>query len=235
MKKILKLSCFALFAVLASCSSDDDSTDTTTTSVNYWPLSENNYWTYSSASDATNTATDTIKIGSHQTINGNVYHNITGQLIDRSVGLDVNPAFSISKQGSVYKMKQGDVTTELQGVSLSISGGEYTYLKEPETGLASWTDTQSLGITFNGIPFSTYNTDIVGEIVERDLAMTINGRNFTEVIKSKVILNLRVDMAGINQENVMEIWYANGVGPIKIKTTADGTVMEYNIKSFQVN
>ena len=102
----------------------------------------------------------------------------------------------------------------------------------------TWSGSFSQTATFTGLPSTTQATSYSGVILEKDATVTVNGTNYTNVIKMKITQSVTVMGAPTNNV-VTEYWFAKDIGPVKavtVSTDDTGTeTINNELQSYIVN
>lgn len=180
----------------------------------YLPLTKDTYWRYSNSGDVT---TDTSTI----TILG-IQNNFDGITYEAALNETSSSADTIyyAVNNHNYYLRAGfegnDVTVLMLNDSLPVNG--------------QW----SAPVTISGI--SATGT---GKIVEKGISLTVNGKNYADVIHSNYSIDTQIFGTTLNVGS-FDFYFAKNIGPVKIdsKMTADGTsyssdnldIIDYSIK-----
>lgn len=226
MKKMhwLRTAMFVIAAVLAvSCEGDIEPIGSQTTDPNnpnptdptgpsagnYWPMALNNQWSF------TNNGTDqpVMKIVGTDQFNGKTfyrYDNFVGQSLD---GAGFGGTLWSNKTGGTYyiRMKVSLPATDITP-AIDISPIQYIVLKDNLPAGGTWTETLSQTTTIEGLPPLPSTVESTGTIVEKDITMTVNGVEYTNVIAVKIVQ----DSLGEITESYF--WFAKNIGIIKSRT-----------------
>ncbi|WP_127128572.1 hypothetical protein [Pseudoflavitalea rhizosphaerae] len=123
------------------------------------------------------------------------------------------------------------VTSDFQGTvveGLMAQKGANYYIKQsgnsPNTGasfdftMLFLNDKEAAGYTwdFNGGQGGGFTAKIPGKIIERDLSMTVAGKNYTNVIHTQLTLAYEMPVVGTTDFMIYDYYVAKGVGIIKI-------------------
>ncbi len=249
MNKIkISASFLALVAVftLGSCSSDNEPIDPSiivnpedpnvdppgASTGDYWPAALNNTWIY----ERDGVTQPAAKIVSINTVGGNTYYNFdpqsgTGQVLTGTA------TTSLRKSNATYYIKMSNMTTQPTGgmPGSTTTGAEYVVLKDNLPVGGTWTDTYTQTTTYTDPAFPVVTMNIVnnGFIVEKGITVTVNGEEFTDVIKTKLVQN--ATFMGQTTATTNYYWFAKGVGPIKITNEMQGAVYNQELESYTLN
>ncbi len=194
MKKILFVSLLALLG-LYSCGSDDNNNDIIEEQFNYFPLTQDSYWTYNNFSQQTATR-DSLYVAGTEELNGNTYTNLDAQtpanafmtqVFSRSlVRVDNSKLIINGEIGGPPVDGFPDITIPLDDVVLydtqEDSGNELSQI----TGEISQ-EIQGYPITIAYIVTSQQGDDIGTH--------TVDGVTFNDVITSTIIINLTITLS----------------------------------------
>lgn len=231
----IKLSALYIMLVVAisltSCSSDDDSNDTTqpveTSTGDYWPMALNNSWTMSSMGE-----TSIAKIVGIENFGGINYYEIS----DGTTVGDSPVKQWIAKNGATYYQKIGDLEFSQEGISIKMKGYEMAVLKDNLPVGGTWSNQikAEAEYFFMGETMKMYYTiDYRGTILEKGISATVNGKNYSNVIKMN--LTQEVNIEGEIELVESDYWYAEGVGPIKYITRSGGETIETILIEYIIN
>ncbi|NJM80291.1 MAG: hypothetical protein HC854_13015 [Flavobacterium sp.] len=196
-----------------------------TYSGDYWPTAINNTWSYER--DAT---ISTLKIGSTETINGQLYYKFLPQSGSGST-TSGTVTTSLNKNSGVYKLKTDDININAGGLTGTQTGYEFIVLKDNIATGETWNGTYSQTTTYTGIPAIIVNTNYTGTILEKNVNATVNGETYTNVIKVKIVQAATFPGAPATTINT-EYWFAKNVGIIKSVSTSNGTSYTSNLVDY---
>lgn len=195
----------------------------------YWPAAVNNQWTFSQ----NGTLQSPMKMIGTNTFNGATYYKFTPQTVN-SGGTTITGADTwLNKNNGVYTLKTGDLDISAGGLSGVQTGFEFVVLKDNIAVNQTWSGSYSQSTSYMGIPAIIQTTTYTGKILEKDVAATVNGQNFTNVIKVNIAQETST-MGTITISNI-EYWYAKNIGPIKIKMLSGTQTYESVIVNYTVN
>lgn len=168
-----------------------------TASDSYQPMTKDSWWKYKDTGVVNQTMTITAT-GQKKTIGSKVYDvaNFTGTVQGTAEGY-----FYVAKP--VYGVRQ-DVNNG------TISTIELIYLNDTASVGYKWTDNMP---PVNGFP-ARFN----GEIKERNITKTVNGKTYTNVIHTQTRLEYEFPVLGWTEFAVYDYYVAKGIGMIKIET-----------------
>ncbi|SFU55662.1 hypothetical protein SAMN05216480_10754 [Pustulibacterium marinum] len=193
---------FVFAAATTSCTSDDgESINEGESTGNYLPLEVNNEWNYS---DGTN-----ILLSDEEEHDGHMYYMYSA--VDDTYGIEASQGFR--KSGATYYMYTDDLEINYAGGSITTEGFEFAVLKDDlEVGESITTDISyesETTIPDYGTTSVTVNATYTSTIVEFLDTLTVNGEEYTDVIKVKLLLSF-------NGENSSTYYYfGNNVGVLK--------------------
>jgi len=176
----------AFIVAFASCQKDkNDDTDNGGTTTDYQPTSVGSTWQYNSTSQGVYTET---AVSGDTTIEGDKYY-----------------IFDNTENGRRYVNKNNGNYTSYGYVAQLDTAVKLLYLKDAAAG-TSWTNTA----LYSGIPVTlTYN------IASRDASMTVNNKNFDNVIGLTFTVGAPNPITGQNITIATgKQFYAKGVGSI---------------------
>lgn len=244
MSKLKNISAFILLfasVLFTSCSIEPyegtipstNPTDNTTpgggqSTGDYWPTAINNQWVFS-----VNGANQTpLKMVSLDVIGGNNYYTFNSQS-----GGGATQVTRLRKLNGDYFLKSEDVVIAPQGGApgSTSNGTERILLKDYLDVGGSWTYNYVQTTTFTdpAFPVIAMNFNIVSTILEKNASLTVNGQNFSNVIKIRVVQN--VTNNGQTSVSTSYYWFSKNVGPIKISTEYNGTTSTQDIASYILN
>lgn len=194
----------------------------------YWPAAINNQWVYSV--NGVNQAP--LKMVSYDNVGGTNYFTFNSQS-----GGGATQVTRLRKLNGDYYIKSEDVVIAPQGgmPGSTSNGTERILLKDYLNVGGSWTHNyvQTTTYTDPSFPVISMNFNIVSTILEKNSTLTVNGQNFTNVIKVSVVQT--VTNNGQTSVATSYYWYAKNVGPIKILTDYNGTTSTQDIASYILN
>jgi hypothetical protein len=221
----------ALFIVLSSCQKEINiqldpsgsgagNGNGSGTGMNYQPTTKGSYWTYKSTGARTYESTST-STGVKKAVNNINYTIIT----------TLNAGSPASE--SMYGMKGRDYYMSAAGVSPN-SGATFDitfrYLNDTAAVGYKWDHIAGQG---NGFLAQTR-----GEIIARNLTMTVAGKSYKEVIHTKVELDYEIPGFGLLPAAVYDYYVANNIGLIKVVTATTvimgGEVIESELTAYSI-
>jgi hypothetical protein len=232
--KIVSIAFAILF--LSACSNDPDGN---VTDLNYQPLTTGSYWKYNVSGQGT-TNQDQLNVGSDITLHGKVYKKMnTSNLPNGFYSSSLNNNGLRKDNGSLFL--SGDLGLDFGGtLPIAIDVEELKIFNQSanpntELGIISGTMTQTL----QGYPLTIdYNLKTVA--LENLASYTSNNVTYTDVKKTKVVLNLRisttivvsgftVQVAILNTQDVLVStqYYAKNIGVVYTKTD-----VSYQLQNF---
>lgn len=179
LKSFVILCSFA--SVLTSCSDDNDSNPTIDegeSTGDYLPLAINNQWNYDNGLS--------ILLDSQEEHDGHTYYMYSQQ--EPFSGTEASQGFR--KSGASYYMYTADINYETQAYSQYIEGFEFMVLKD-DLAVGESVTTEVSYLTETTVPdfgttAITMNAEYTSTIDEKYDTYTINGQEYTDVIKVKV-------------------------------------------------
>ena len=165
-------------------------------SDSYYPLTKDSWWKYKDS--LTGTVTDGKAISRTKTINGIVYTAIvpvTAPATDTAWFAAPRPNYYITQKGVSPSGNSFDIT--------------FHYLN----------DTASVGYNwqYNAGQGNGFTAFIKTTIMEKNINMTVAGKNYTNVIHTRLVLSYDV-LGTITDFGVYDYYTAKGIGIIKIGT-----------------
>ena len=216
----------------------------------YWPMAESNNWTYSYYLDDVPQEDYSMTIDQLTTYQNNpvyLYSQFmpTATSTDGTEFGDFGIDFYTRKNGGDYIVTVGDLTADFLGIyQLSQTGYSFIILKDYLNVGDTWSSTAEAITTFTSndpnipdIPAVSQNLSLDFEIVAKDLTVSVNGQDYSPVIKVRYGLD-SVMPSDPSQSIQSETFYyfAKDVGIIKIEGTqldaadniASSTLQELN-------
>lgn len=195
----------------------------------YWPTQINNQWTF----EQDGIAQSPIKIIGSSTIGGALYYQFSPQSGSGGVASANSVTTRLNKNGGNYNLKTDDLTIDAGGLTGIQTGFTMTLLKDNINVGETWTGNYSQSTTYTGIPSFTTTTNYIGTILAKNVTATVNGENFTDVIK----MNLRQETTFSGTATIVntEYWFAKNVGPIKIVLNSGGANEESILIDYIIN
>lgn len=200
-----------------------------TTSGDYWPSAINNQWTYS----MNGTTSPPLKMIGTATFNGRTYYKFSPQSGSGGSSTATGVTTWLNKNNGVYNLKTDDMTINAGGMTGTQTGFEYIILKDNLPVNATWTGTYSQTTSLTGLPGMVQTINYVGKILEKDVTATVNGQNFTNVIK--VNIRREISILGIITIAEEEYWFSKNVGIIKSILNNEGETFESILVNYTVN
>lgn len=187
-----------------------------TSTGDYWPTALNNQWVFKQDG----VVQEPMKIASINSINSYTYYTFNQMFGTSNEGTSAGVVSRLRKNSGDYYLKIEDFTFDTGlGITGTLTGYEMLILKDYLNASQTWTGSFTQTATFTGIPSTTQTTNYTGQILERDASVTVNGTNYTSVIKMKITQS--VSIAGVTESNVVtEYWFAKDIGPIKAVTVS---------------
>lgn len=211
MKNNLIYSLLFLIIVFTACSKSNDAgpDDDGGSSVNsYWPLKIGNQW------NLLNPQNDADKMDYlvHKTLahDGKTYFQF------KAVGMeDEELTYGIREDDGIFYELHGAISH----IGTTISAGTIISLNLNLNVGQVWKDEMTLNVT--GSSTGTFRHINEGKILDKVDNVTINGKNYKNVIKTETKKNLINSISNYTTVITYEIWLSKGVGIIFEKTTYD--------------
>lgn len=198
-------------------------------SGDYWPTAINNQWTYS----LDGTTNPPLKIIGTGTFSGRTYYKFSPQSGSGANSGATGVTTWLNKNNGVYSLKTDDMTINAGGMTGTQTGFEYIILKDNIAVNATWTGTYSQTTSLTGLPGMVQTINYVGKILEKDATATVNGQNFTNVIK--VSIKREISILGMVTIADEEYWFSKNVGVIKSAQSYEGETFESILVNYTVN
>lgn len=193
----LLVSCTFIFT---NCSKDDTTTPAATAFI---PLTEGTNWTYLSTENASAPVTFKLTVTNKDTVAATRTYKVIAN----------------SLTANNYMANDGSNHYRLASFpALGVSSFEDLYLKDDKAVNETWTS--SVSFTYGGFPLSA---SLVYTLKEKGMARSVNGKNYTDVSK----VNLAINVAGIGAIGSGDFYYAKGIGMIE-STIAVTTPVAYS-------
>ena len=223
MKAIIKHRLYlyaAILLLMAGCKLDKpDYANFFATANTYQPVTTGSYWTYQENASGDLDTSTTIITGFTTAINGRVYYQASTSYRSQVLPTD-----------SGYFSNSGHIYTEL-GKSGSDAFETY-YLNDTTAVNGSWISKVNDSGTLGGFP-----ARFAGQIVEKNISKTVNGKTFVNVIHTKVYLQ-QIEAGGTTYTTTIAFDYfvAKGIGIIEEDAsgtdfTTVRTILDYSIKT----
>ena len=214
-KSILTLFVLTLAFTTVSCDNEpvdpalDLSAGGGSSSGDYWPAAINNEWIM----ERDGVALDPLKIIGTGNFGGQTYYKFAPQSGSGSSTSGTVTTW-LNKNNGIYKLKTDDINVNAGGFSGTQTGYEFIILKDNIDVGQSWTGTYTTTTTYTGIPSITLTTNYTGTILAKNVAATVDGETYNDVIKVSIVLNTTMAGAPATIVNT-EYWFAKNVGVIK--------------------
>lgn len=214
-KSILTLFVLTLAFTTVSCDNEpvdpalDLSSGGGSSSGDYWPAAINNEWIM----ERDGVALDPLKIIGTGNFGGQTYYKFAPQSGSGSSTSGTVTTW-LNKNNGIYKLKTDDINVNAGGFSGTQTGYEFIILKDNIAVGQSWTGTYTTTTTYTGIPSITLTTNYTGTILAKNVAATVDGETYNDVIKVSIVLNTTMAGAPATIVNT-EYWFAKNVGVIK--------------------
>lgn len=259
MKKIKSLSFFLmLFSVITfvSCETEpvdpvlsgglnegenpgtDPGTDPGTSQGDYWPMAINNQWVFSENGETL----DPMKITGTENVGGNSYFKIDQFFTNAGTSeLTGSAVMLLRKNGGDYSVRVSVNIPDQEGVSITVTPFEFSFLKDNLAAGESWTQTvtQTTTTVIPGFPMEIPPVNLTlkftGTIVEKNATAQINGVTYTDVIKVKLLQETEPTMGMPAASVTTNLWFSKNVGPIKSVSVEEGFENNQELKSYILN
>ena len=232
MKKTIYYLLFPFLSIFVSCSTSDDTNlnddgNGNPANSSYWPYAIGNKWQFKNIDDPEDTF---------------VHH------IYKTINYEGNTYFQIEPLNALEETEPTDGTREYNGefyelhgassqMGVNISAGT---MKSINTNLSvgqEWTD--DLTLTISGAASGVIQHTNKGKIVEKVASVTINGKNYQNVLKTELIKTVLNSITGSSFTIKYEDWLAKGIGPVYRKTIYyydnNEEIEEYQLTSYSLN
>lgn len=169
------------------------------TDSSFLPLTANSYWKYKDSAYSSDVTTETV-LGKTTSINGMDYNKVLLQS-----GSSYDTAY-FAKSGAQY----------FNYVHTSVSGSEVNL------EILFLNDTASVGYDWsqNAGYVNSYPAKCLGQVVEKNITMNVEGKSYTNVIHTQVALQYNI--TGTYETFAYYNYFvAKGIGIIKISTVID--------------
>ena len=200
-----------------------------TSSGDYWPTAINNQWTFIQ----NGITQEPMRMIGTDTFNGATYYKFAPQSGSGGASTATDVDTWLNKNNGNYSLKTGDIDISTGGLSGVQTGFEYIILKDNLAVNQTWNGTYSQSTSYSGMPPIVMTTTYTGKILEKDVAATVNGRNYTDVIK--VNITQQTSFMGISSDVITEYWFSKNVGPIKTKSIVEGQTFESLLVNYTLN
>lgn len=212
------------FTACSDDSSNDDSSAENSTG-DYWPTTVDNNWVFTQDGEET-----TMKIIGIDEMDGAKYYKFN-QMAGAVSSIDAETSVWIKKNKGDYYIKMGEINVDLGIFTGKITGYEFLIFKDYLDVNQSWSGNYTHTTSYNIADYPSIVTKVnyTGIILEKGSTVTINGKDFKDVIKFKFTQSATA--AGqASSVIVSNYWIAKNVGIIKIET--NGVVSE--LKSYLI-
>lgn len=172
----------------------------------YWPMAAGNQWVF--IKDGV--LQDPMEIIAPEQINGTTYYAYDTFFGNTTAGAAGQMDVWTRKEGGNYYIRQEANIPSVDGSpAITVSPIELIILKDNIAVNQTWTQNLTQTTTIEGFPPIVTTILINGEILEKDVAVTVNSIAYTNVIKAKVTQTTQ----GV--VNVNYYWFAKDIGLIK--------------------
>lgn len=229
MKNYFYSSIIALLCVFSSCSKSENKPDESDiggggyVSGTYWPYAINNAWSLVNPENPEDKSEYIIH--KTTTYDGKTYFQFKPVGIDvdieQSIGFREDKGVFIEYHGA---MKSMDVNT---------SAGTMTSINTNLNVNEPWTDVMTL--TISGAASGTIKHTNKGKILEKANRVTINGKEYKDVLKTELKKSVFNSLTGVTIDMTYERWLAKGIGIIYEKNTYDDLFSErYHLVNYRI-
>ncbi|WP_127844210.1 hypothetical protein [Psychroflexus aestuariivivens] len=215
----------------------------------YWPMAVGNTWVYNVESNNSSSENE-YSVNSETTIEGLPAYQIDNFISDAGVetpdlpveqDFDQPDNYVIKNEGNYYNLLES-FSFEENGISLSISGFNYVFLKDYlEEGQSyssdfDFTYTSSIDIEgfedFEDIEF-TQNFNYEMTMVERGMILEVNEVEYEDVIHIEIVLTISQEGLEETITDTSEVYLAKDIGPIRIINESEGSTSD--LISYELN
>lgn len=224
--KILTL-LFVAAVSLTSCGGDSSGDSTGTTTGNYLPMAVGNKWHYTDGSTAT-----LDQIIATTTFGGTTYYES-----ESSANPFSNQSWT-AKKGASYYQKTGDTTYSEGSTTIVLKSYEMKMFRDDLAVGESWSGKASPKVNYSGPSGSgslTAHINYEGTITARDASATVEGVNYSNVIKMTfdVVETVNSQVTNIHGE----YWMAKDVGIIResVNSSTDNITKTRTLTSYELH
>jgi sulfur carrier protein ThiS len=205
--RLLFFTVFTFTSLFFTSCGGDEAVNNGTSTGNYLPLAVNNKWNYVNQYDQA----EDIFIIKKENLNNKEYYRVDTEKISAELGYLTKIWFG--KSGAKYFSR---TVVEMPDYGLTVSPMEVIILRDDLEINQTWTQNFKMTIKIAGQGSQSVAVAVNGKIVEKDIAMTIKGVNYSNIIKSYVKINIDGSIAENNY------WFAKDVGIVKTETIQNG-------------
>jgi hypothetical protein len=237
MKIFKTLSLVAVLSFLFyGCPSDTPPTPPATTYYDYLPLTNANYWNYTNTVESTSaTSADSLYIDGTTIIGSNSYFQFDANVEATGIYTLYMKNINLRKDNHNY-IANGTFTINLGTEAIDIAINDEIMLSESGNAgdvLSTVSGTQTQ--TVSSIPL-TISYSLKTEVVAVNASETIAGTVYTNTIRTKTTLNMKIDatvsgitVSAMNQQDVVTMYntYADQKGML-----LSDTDVEYHLQDF---
>lgn len=198
-----------------------------TSTGDYWPMAINNQWVFV----ANSVTQDPMKITSTQQIGGNTHYKY-----DTFFGTSVSGEFdgegtvtTRKSNGNYYVRQEVNIPAQEGQPAIVVSPMEFIVFKDNLAVNGTWTQNLTQTTTIQGLPPIRTAVTFKGKILEKNVTMTVNGAEFTNVIKVELIQTTQ----GVVNTNYY--WFSKNVGPIKYQNIFQDYNVTGELDSYSLN
>jgi hypothetical protein len=202
-----------------------------TSSGDYWPMAINNEWQYESSEPQND---QPMKIVSSETINGKQYYKMNRAFQESgNQQMSGTATIHLRKESGSYFQRTSLAIPNQNGMSITASPFEILILKDNLEVNGTWTGNAQQNFTYSmpGMPAMTTDIDYKGTIMQNGITFTVNGENYTNVIKIKYEQDIAILMGSTEVAPPVHtetyIWFAKDIGPIRSETVATSGLPAY--------
>lgn len=220
-----------VLALLTSCSTSDeaiqDVDDNNTPqpiSSSYWPYAVGNKWLLKN--EANPNETYSYHIHKKFTFDNNMYFQF--EPINAIEGFDLKDGFR--EDDGIFISLIGETSQ----MGINTSAGTITYINTKLNVGEVWNEEVTLIVS--GAASGQIKHTHQGKILDRLNSVTINGKNYNDVIKTELKKTIFNSLTGNSFTIIYENWLARGVGIIYEKNTYNATDIEqFTLISYDLN
>lgn len=214
MKSTLNYFLVLLISVFTACSDSDnvgpDENGGGTSPNSYWPLKIGNQWNLVNPENDT----DKMDYNVHKTIvhEGKTYFQF------KPIGLvEETSDYGVREDNGVFYELHGAMTQN----GITTSAGTIISMNTNLNVGQVWKDEVTLNISGNASGTLKHINE--GKILDKVDNVTINGKNYSNVIKTETKKTIINSISNYSTVIIYEMWLSKGVGLIYEKTTYDGS------------
>lgn len=223
--------------VLNENQGENPGTNPGTSEGDYFPMAVNNQWVFSD----NGVAMEPMKIVGTETVNSSTYYKVDQFFTNAgTAGLTGSAKMLLRKNGGEYSVRVSVQIPEEEGVSITVSPFEFTFLKDNLAAGATWTQdvTQTTTMELPGTPIPPVVMTIkfTGTILEKNVTAEVNGETYNDVIKVKLTQQVMASPTTPSDIEIStEMWFSKNIGPIKSQTNEGGVNTNQVLESYIIN